>query len=111
VRDRRHPRLLVAHLAPRIDPTRGPRRNITLRLVRRTETLEEACGDNGRLYQKSGSTWGRLPGKPPTFQSLHAIWIDDEGAIWAAGGELTFEPPVAGVLIRYGTSISTEIEE
>ncbi len=70
-----------------------------------------ACGFNGRIFRRSGGAWAEVAEKLPTFQDLHAIWVDDRGAIWATGGRLLQDPPTAGVLIRYGPPISMEVTE
>jgi photosystem II stability/assembly factor-like uncharacterized protein len=69
-----------------------------------------ACGFNGNLYRRSDGVWSKVPERLPTFQDLHAIWVDDQDAIWAVGGRLAQNPPTGGVLIRYGSPIAMEVE-
>ena len=70
-----------------------------------------ACGFNGNMYQRAaGGTWSKVADRLPTFQDLHAVWVDEKGAIWAVGGRLGEDPPSAGALIRYGSPISTEVK-
>jgi hypothetical protein len=69
-----------------------------------------ACGFNGNVYRRSDGAWSMVAEKIPTFQDLHAIWVDDDDAIWAVGGRLAENPPTGGVLIRWGSPISSEVE-
>lgn len=71
-----------------------------------------AAGFNGRIFRRSaGGQWAELPEMLPTFQDLHAIWVDELGHIWSVGGRLAQDPPTEGVLIRYGPPIGNEITE
>lgn len=60
-----------------------------------------AAGFNGRIFRRQDGTWSELEGIP-TFQDFHAIWVDPDGGIWAAGGRLASDPPKDGVLVYYG---------
>jgi streptogramin lyase len=60
-----------------------------------------AAGFNGHLYVRKDGVWSEFE-EPPTFQDFHAIWVDDQGGIWAVGGRLAADPPRDGVLVYYG---------
>lgn len=60
-----------------------------------------AAGFNGHLYVRKDGAWSEFEA-PPTFQDFHAIWVDDQGGIWAVGGRLAADPPRDGVLVYYG---------
>ncbi|MEZ4241102.1 MAG: hypothetical protein R3F59_34075 [Myxococcota bacterium] len=48
-----------------------------------------ACGFGGSIYWFDGTTWSADPRPRPTPLDFHACWIDDQGATWAIGGDLT----------------------
>jgi hypothetical protein len=62
------------------------------------------AGFNGHIWRKHGGVWAEFEA-PPTFQDFHAIWVDPEGGIWAAGGRLASNPPKDGVLVYYGPKL------
>jgi hypothetical protein len=68
-----------------------------------------ASGCNGRIYRKSAGTWNEVTDRIPTFEDLHAIWVDGESNIWTVGGLLAEDPPSGGVLVRYGAPIADEL--
>jgi hypothetical protein len=65
-----------------------------------------AAGFNGRMWAREAGVWGELDGVP-TFDDLHSVWVDDEGGIWAGGGQLASDPPRDGVLVHYGRAVAT----
>ena len=69
-----------------------------------------ACGFNGLILERKDGVWAPVP-KIPTYQDLHAIWVDETKAIWSVGGRLAESPPSGGVLVRYGSPISSEVTE
>ncbi len=69
-----------------------------------------AAGFNGRIYRRSAGVWSEEAGPIPTYEDLHGVYVDPEGAIWAVGGRLATDPPTKGVLVRYGAPISSETE-
>lgn len=70
-----------------------------------------AVGFNGNSYRRTAAGWAKAPEPLPTFRDLHAVWVDDEGGIWAVGGQLASTPPTQGMLVYYGPEISHEIVE
>lgn len=65
-----------------------------------------AAGFNGRIFRRQAGVWSELPEALPTYLDLHSVWIDSAGGIWAAGGQLSADPPTDGVLIYYGPPIA-----
>ena len=61
-----------------------------------------AAGFNGNLWRRTGGAWVEVAPAPPTFEDFHAVWVDPEGGLWAAGGRLAADPPRDGVLTYYG---------
>lgn len=62
-----------------------------------------AAGFNGSIWKRGeGGRWDAFAPESPTFEDLHSIWVDSEGAIWVVGGLLSADPPTRGVLARYG---------
>ena len=48
-----------------------------------------ACGYNGELLRKKGGKWRAVAGAPDAGgRDLHAVFIDDNGAVWVAGGDI-----------------------
>ncbi|MBI5609707.1 MAG: hypothetical protein HY902_12615, partial [Deltaproteobacteria bacterium] len=48
-----------------------------------------ACGLGGQIYKKSGSKWQAVTITAEDMpQSLHAVWVDPAGGIWAVGGNV-----------------------
>lgn len=71
-----------------------------------------AAGFNGRIFRRdTAGTWAELEAMVPTFQDLHAIWLDEDAGLWAVGGRLAEDPPTDGVLIHYGPPVSSEVSE
>lgn len=66
-----------------------------------------AVGFDGAVYRRGDDGWG--PDDPGLLvrENLHGTWIDDEGGLWAAGGQTLTAPFTDGVLLRYGTEVPT----
>lgn len=70
------------------------------------ESEAYAAGFNGTVWKRASSgTWSAFSPAPPTFEDLHAVWVDADGAIWVVGGLLSADPPTRGVLARYGSPL------
>jgi hypothetical protein len=74
-------------------------------------TLAYAAGFNGHIYRRRDGEWADLRATTGTYQSFHAIWVDETGGLWAVGGRLAADPPTGGMLIHYGPPLSTEVTE
>lgn len=62
-----------------------------------------ACGVRGALLQWDGAAWAADPRAPVVTGDYHACWIDDQGAVWAVGGELTTQ--TAGLVVYSGDAV------
>jgi hypothetical protein len=47
-----------------------------------------ATAATGAIWRYSGGSWEPDACAPATSYGLHAAWVDDDGGIWAAGGDL-----------------------
>jgi len=47
-----------------------------------------AVGNNGAIWWHGGGEWMRDTRPPATSLDFHGAWIDDDGGVWAAGGDL-----------------------
>jgi hypothetical protein len=63
-----------------------------------------AVGRFGAFVEEQGGEWLEAEG-PATIRTLHSIWADPRGGLWAVGGELDVRPLVAGVLAYRGQNV------
>lgn len=47
-----------------------------------------AAGNQGAIWWRGDDGWAPDPRTPATTWSFHAAWIDPDGGVWAAGGDL-----------------------
>jgi hypothetical protein len=47
------------------------------------------CGDNGSIWWLDDTVWTAEECAPSTTWHYHACWVDETGAVWAVGGDLT----------------------
>lgn len=60
-----------------------------------------ACGENASIFERTSKGWARVQtGISLDIQSLHAIWVDPEGHVWAAGGNVLTASLDKGALVR-----------
>ena len=65
-----------------------------------------AVGSLGGVYTRSASGWSPAELGFTVGENFHGSWIDDEGGVWAVGGQ-TFSPPYdEGILIHRGAAIA-----
>ena len=58
-------------------------------------------GQQGTVIRWSGTEWVADEARP-TEVVLHGVWVDDEGGIWAVGGNLNSTPITGGVILYDG---------
>jgi hypothetical protein len=63
-----------------------------------------AVGRFGAFVEERDGEWLDAEG-PATVRTLHSIWADPAGGLWAAGGELDVRPVVGGVLAYRGKHV------
>jgi hypothetical protein len=65
-----------------------------------------AVGDNGAvLLRDEDGAWVQEPTGFEGPESLHAVWSDPDGGVWAVGGRIAAAPRIAGTLIHRGAAI------
>jgi len=58
-------------------------------------------GQQGTVIRWDGSAWIADEERPTTVV-LHGVWVDEEGGIWAVGGNLNSTPITGGVILYQG---------
>jgi hypothetical protein len=62
-----------------------------------------AVGEPGRIYERRGAEWvERDANLTSRIESLHAVWIDPEGDVWAVGGNVLGPALDEGVVLFAG---------
>lgn len=64
-----------------------------------------AVGLLGAVYVRDGQAWAPEDIGVPLLENLHGTWIDDEGGLWAVGGQTLAPPLTDGVLIHRGRAV------
>ncbi|MEQ1566780.1 MAG: hypothetical protein ABMA64_14150 [Myxococcota bacterium] len=62
------------------------------------------CGQYGSIYWRTGTGWEADPRPRATSRDFHACWVDEQGAVWAVGGDLT--TLTEGVVVYGGESVA-----
>lgn len=76
------------------------------------ESVEVACGVYGAIFQRESGAWTKVNHGLGVVESFHSVWVDDEGGIWAVGGQVLAEPLGAGLLAYRGTrTLPTTVSE
>jgi hypothetical protein len=60
-----------------------------------------AVGRFGAFVEERAGRWVEAEGNVG-METLHSIWSDPEGGLWAVGGQLDVQPPTRGVLAYRG---------
>ncbi|HET6613566.1 MAG TPA: hypothetical protein VFG83_16320 [Kofleriaceae bacterium] len=63
-----------------------------------------AVGFFGSVYERLDSGWEPVDPGLGVDENLHAVWVDPDGGVWAAGGKTVSQPLTDGVLIRRSVS-------
>lgn len=62
-----------------------------------------ACGLGGSIVRRQNGAWHKVDtGLDLTVQSLHALWVDSDGGVWAVGGNVLDPTLDKGAIIHYG---------
>ncbi|MBL8945639.1 MAG: hypothetical protein JNK45_20920 [Myxococcales bacterium] len=64
-----------------------------------------AVGMSGSVYVRDAGGWA--PEDPGLLvrENLHGAWVDDDGGLWAVGGQTLTPPLTDGVMIHRGTPV------
>lgn len=66
-----------------------------------------AVGFEGSVFIRSAAGWAPEDPDLQVRQNLHGSWIDDQGGLWAVGGQTLTPPFNEGVLLHHGTEVPT----
>lgn len=69
-----------------------------------------ATGEYGSIFRRGDAGWELEDTGLTLGESLHSVWVDDEGGVWSVGGEVSTTPLQDGVLLHKGDSVSGGIE-
>jgi hypothetical protein len=61
-----------------------------------------AVGAFGAVMERSAAGWSEVDTGLALQDSLHAVWVDPDGGVWAVGGQVSAYPLVRGQLIYKG---------
>jgi hypothetical protein len=64
-----------------------------------------AVGQFGAVYQRGTDGWSLEDVGLVIDESLHAVWLDPGGGVWAVGGQVLTTPLVRGVMLHKGDLI------
>jgi hypothetical protein len=65
----------------------------------------QAVGVDGAVLERTGGRWRRVETGLPFVESLHSVWVDPDGGVWAVGGDLIAPPLVDGALFHRGRRV------
>jgi len=66
-----------------------------------------ACGEQGEVFVRDGAAWRIVDtGLELDVQSLHALWVDPKGGVWAVGGNVLTAALDGGALIHFGPAVA-----
>lgn len=66
-----------------------------------------ASGRDGTIFERTRDGWAAIDtGLDLELESLHAVWIDPKGEVWAAGGDVISAGLGNGTLIHGGAAIA-----
>ena len=60
-------------------------------------------GLSGTVVHDDGTGWALLDTRLDLGETLHGAWVDPDGGLWAAGGQVLAAPLVDGALVYFGT--------
>jgi hypothetical protein len=61
-----------------------------------------ASGIYGTVMRRSGGAWALEDTGLALAEALHSVWVDPDGGVWAAGGDVLTEPLRNGILLYRG---------
>lgn len=67
-----------------------------------------ASGERGTIYEKTGRGWSHIDtGLEAGYESLHSMWVDPDGGVWAVGGNVLSASLDKGAIVHYGAAVPT----
>ena len=64
-----------------------------------------ASGEFGTVLRRKSGVWETIDHGLDVVDTLHAVWIDPAGGVWAVGGQVQAEPIGDGVMIHAGADV------
>ncbi len=92
------------------DPATGEWQDVTPELIQQmigiwlTESGGFAVGVYGEILRRDEDGWVKEDSGFALAESLHGVWVDPDGGVWAVGGNVLAYPLVQGILMHRGTS-------
>lgn len=71
-----------------------------------TEDGGFAVGQYGTVFTRGSAGWTEVGTGFSLSESLHSVWVDPSGGVWAAGGNVLTFPLRDGVLVHRGAPVS-----
>lgn len=68
-----------------------------------TETGGYAVGQYGSVYRRGSDGWKEEMTGFTLDESLHSVWVDPSGGVWAVGGQVLTAPLVRGIMLHKGS--------
>lgn len=65
-----------------------------------------AVGQFGAVFERQQSKWSSVDTGIALDESLHSVWLDDEGGVWSVGGDVLTKPLRRGVMLHKGKEIA-----
>jgi hypothetical protein len=66
-----------------------------------------AVGLAGSVYGDEGAGFAHIETGLELNEDFHGVWVDDEGGVWAVGGDVLTLPLVRGLMIHRGAEVAT----
>ena len=70
-----------------------------------------AVGADATVLRRGVDGWLVEPTGLDTTKTYHSVWVDPDGGVWAAGGDVQVDPLGAGVLAHKGPRVPRTYEE
>jgi hypothetical protein len=65
-----------------------------------------AVGAYGTVLSRNGQSWQPEDLGFGLNENLHAVWLDDQGGVWAVGGLTAAPPPSDGIVLHLGPEVA-----
>jgi hypothetical protein len=70
-----------------------------------------AVGLDGAVARRDGDGWSLLDTGLELFFPFHAVWVDPDGGVWAAGGDVLTPFMDNGMLAHFGDEVPSDIAD
>lgn len=69
-----------------------------------------AVGQEGAVYERGDSGWTEVETGATLDETLHSVWIDPKGGVWAVGGQVLTRPIFDGIVLHRGSEIPQGVQ-